>query len=687
MSTQTFSPISKLRHQHKLSYEELALWTEVDIGALTGEPRARFSRLSRSMNLLCEGASLKQAAEAAALSARRLQKLIENAREVASDGRLKGFRAFVVGSCKKKYERAAPVQGRSFSGAFAQLLKKHPKVEQALIAYLRDRRKKNIVVNTRSWARVHQEFLAICVAEGVAQDGYPFTAQQQGKAALSRWVHRDFSQQFQQDYLWEHHGPEAAKNAKTLTPAREPASPAPPYTRWQIDAYTIDVEALYEYFDSDLRWTQVPMSRFIVLVAIDTSTGAFLAVLIVLKRQADAGDVLTLLWNAMSGEGAPRMKLDIIGDVPGAGYPAQVLEKLRFVAPLFLELDNALAHLCTSLKAQVEGRWGCVISYGKGRTPQTRGSVESHIAQLACDLIQHLPGTTGAHPKDATKLRAKEHVGKLLPVNLVIATVDAFLRNRNAEGATASSGLSPLQKLAHLLRRGVISAKPLPLEYQKPHMFVLPKAVRIKAQPEVGRMPYVNFYQVRYTCDALRRRLDLAGKRYWLRYDPRDLRRVYLYDMHTGAFAYELRAEGLWGSIPTSLAFRRLAIKAMREQSNQGRHIDSMLTALPNLLREKALEDKTAALQLAEFMNTLARFSNDLNGDLAGKVDQYFTDQQAATKAATIPINPFETRAKQGDAPVNAAASKFDATEDEIHVINEHKNAIPPMSRRRVRTT
>ncbi|WP_163366526.1 hypothetical protein, partial [Klebsiella aerogenes] len=58
-------------------------------------------------------------------------------------------------------------------------------------------------------------------------------------------------------------------------------------------------------------------------------------------RQAKGADVIKLLKNAVLGQPVPPMVDPNMKPVEGAGFPQDIFEKLKFVVPVVIYLDNA----------------------------------------------------------------------------------------------------------------------------------------------------------------------------------------------------------------------------------------------------------------------------------------------------------------------------------------------------------
>ena len=69
-------------------------------------------------------------------------------------------------------------------GAFRRLLSQHPRISQALTAYL-NKKPRPVSLTLRE---LRQVLVQACKREGLGNDDYPFNTRSLGRQALSRWV-------------------------------------------------------------------------------------------------------------------------------------------------------------------------------------------------------------------------------------------------------------------------------------------------------------------------------------------------------------------------------------------------------------------------------------------------------------------------------------------------------------------
>lgn len=622
--------------------DELASWPTVDPTAIKDpKDRARFNHLDRAATIYANGGGLREAAQAARLDETWVCKLIIKAREIAPDGQLWGYRAFVRGAARKKYLRDAALdndavtEGSGLSGAFGKLLRTRPAIYRGLVDFLNDRRRKAIVFNKASWQRLHLHFLGLCRQAGVAEHEYPLGTATQARSALREWVKTVYIPSNLQVWLEKNHSPEAARASQFSNGEAPQSPPLTPYCVWELDEYTIDVIAQYQLLDEQGNWVEIVLDRFQLILCIAPDSGATLAWALVLGRQTDVASLMEVLWRALQGQPSPKFLIPDLNDVEGAGYPSVVFKQLQWAVASGLHLDNALAHLAKAFQDEVQGRWAARVTNGTAATPKERAAVESHIGEIAKRVMRELPRATGAHPRDPVRSRAKNSATHSLDVDELEATIDSFLRNKNAEPARASHGSTPLQTIERQLRTGAIRLNHLPTSQQRTHMFVGKYNATVKASLKEGRLPFVNYQGCRYSAPELQKHIDWIGRKFHLRVG-KDLRKVWLYDAQNGTEVMSINAEGEWGKVPHTLRFRRLSRALTKKGYVNVKHHDHLIVAVLQYLRGKAPTDKLRALQLAEFMFHVRDHLSDLPEGFATAYGEYVDELRALKESETL---------------------------------------------------
>ncbi len=135
--------------------------------------------------------------------------------------------------------------------------------------------------------------------------------------------------------------------------------------------------------------------------------------------------------------------------------------------------------------------------------------------------------------------------------------LDVLVANYNATPHTSHSGdRTPLAQAKFLYSRNPDSFRKLPDSTNALIGFSARKLCKVKGGGETGRLPYVNFYNARYTNELLQNRLDLLGKEIWVVNHLENDARVAMGSTIEGLSLGILRAAPPWHGYPHSLAVR-----------------------------------------------------------------------------------------------------------------------------------
>lgn len=591
-------------------YRDLENWPAVDEELIENvADRRRYQRLCKGIALYLAFCPLDVVKEATGISTRRFLRLFDRCLNNAPDGRIWGFRACLRGARVRPMVRTKPIEYQAdaragFQGAFRQLLVKHPKIEERLEIELTRRARNIIQPNRLSFRGAHKIFQIICKDHGISENEYPFTTKAKGAGALREWIKVKIIGRHGERWVKFEEGFDAAKAYKFQNGDGTASMLPMPYSAWEIDENTIDMDAIYELPNYRGDWEEIELRRCQVIRAVDVDSGAKLANRLILAAQASAEDATILLWDAISGVEIDEGGLEAGLLIAGAGYPAAVIRELKYAVPRIIYLDNALAHLADHIQHTVTGLWGGEVMLGSAGTPLGRPNVETDFSAQARRFFHQLPGTTGSGPDDPVKDTSKAQTKNRVPVQMLAMAINCYCANSNALSAAAAGYIAPLERLRRSLASGSLAPLYLPAHKRRPHYFGKPYRVTVRIDLKNGRRPYVNFMYVRYSSELLMRSVALKDKQMWVRADFRDLRVVLLFDDAGKEFG-QLRALGKWGKFPHDVRIRKLFGKLKREGELGPSPEDAPLEFLLRYLSSKAGHDRNAALRLSYILEYL----------------------------------------------------------------------------------
>lgn len=651
--------------KRRLDDEELKSWAAVDAPAIEdAEARARYARLVNAIELYAHGGSIVVALQKAQVGKRQFFRLIASCRRLAWDGRSRGYRALVERSCIDKPSRRAdrvavpslkPTAG--YGGLFDKLLRDHPAIEDKLVAALRRKGINRLAPNTMNFRWVHRQFLKICRDEKLSDNDYPLSTISQGRAPLRRWLKRDFMSRHAVAWLAAEVSPDAAQAAAYGQGNGQDTLQEPLWAAWQIDEQTVDALARYDLVNENGDVDSLDLERFMVIRVIEVRSSANLAWSMVIARQVAVHDLVAVLWDALNGQPPAAATVEGLRYQPGAGYPANVIERLRWALPRVVYLDNALAHLAEGLQRLLLDLWGGQVRVGRPGVPQERAEVESQIKLMASQLLHQLPATTGPSPRSAVRKRASRPVKDRLDVAELTHTIDTYLANKNLMPAAASRYAGPLDWISRQLETGRVQPASLPVAKRRAHLFYPATSGFVRADMNRGRRPFVNFMGARYSSDMLSSAFDIVGAKFSIRCDPRDLRTIWLYEVGSGHEWGALRALGRWGAFPHDMRLRKMFLLLKRDAEFSEGAADDPLERLYAHLRARATRSRQDATRFAYLMTYLEAWI-EAPDSIAEACRLWRAARDAANDAATLalPSPASELLSEPATGPVTAAA-------------------------------
>ncbi len=633
------------RPRRRLSPTEVDLtsWATVDAAQLSKRDKDAFKKRCDAVATFQGGHTAQAAADVMGCNERNFRRLWERCLTLAPDGRVWGYRALVPRLRICAIERVAPlraIEGKpcaGFGGAFGALLREHPSIERGMVQALGRTVKDVCQPVTMIGRELHKLFIELCGKANIGPDAYPLNTIQKGRRALHDWVRRDYIPRYASQFVKGEHGQDAATthDFQKDGDARRPA--AQPWEEWQIDSVKIDVSARYELLSSDCVPISLDLARTVGLLCKDTGTGAGVAWQHVMAREVNLGDLLDLLWQALSGERKPKADVPDCEHMDGAGYPTTVLPQLRFAPPRRIKLDNALAHLADALRNALGNVCGIEVVLGEPKTPLARAAVEAEFSALARKVLHKLPATTGSGPNDPKRKKAAIVPEGRIRIEELDHLIDVYFANRNGTPHHASNYVSPLERLTQAARYGLLNPIVLPPDKRHAHFFGLRLEVTVRAELTKGRRPFVNFLGKRYQGPSLKSFAGLVGTKLIARASTRDLRTLILFDIK-GVELGALRAEGKWGVLPHDYRIRKLFLH-LRQQNMIGKHAeDDPLRALFTHLNNGAPRDAKQAAQLAHLLGYLRGYASELPSGVLSDIGQQEALQVAANDLSLLPI-------------------------------------------------
>ena len=608
------TPLSSAKRKYALdsipaAYQDIAAWPAFDDSTISDKTtKARYNALVKATTLLLSNQPMADVMKESPVCKRQLFALIHSAMQPKPGGRVWGLEAFVrnragAPRARRKKFTPAPTKTGGYTGVFKALLTAYPSIEEGLTTFLNERHRPN--KTTRHI--LHVQFMALVEAAEIPDGEYPRNTQSQARYPLHQWFLHVYLPRYGFKYTRREHGESAATALGYSEGDGQAALPsAGPYDAWVFDEVTVDLNARYELPSGLGDWEQFDLRRFSVIRLRSVSHGINLAWRLVLTPQVSAEDILMMLFEALSGPPKARAIVPDLDYLPGAGFPANLFETLRWAVPTMILLDNALSHLADQVQNLIAGLFAAEVKPGTAKTPKERAEVESTMKKQAMRILHQLPSTTGSGPGDPVRKAAAVPLEGRIEVEALTHVLDCYIANENVLPSAAANHLPAFERLQRLLSRDLLQPVCLPSHFRKAHYFSKKDRVPVKVDLRKGRKPHVNFLYARYSSDQLKRRPGMKDRFIWVRPDYRNLQWVMAFE-EDGSELEPLRAEGHWGKVPNDLRIRKIYGQHKNAGALGPRADDQPLQSLYAYLRSGAPTNQTLALQLAYVVQYLSQ--------------------------------------------------------------------------------
>jgi putative transposase len=330
-----------------------------------------------------------------------------------------------------------------------------------------------------------------------------------------------------------------------------------PLSLIQIDHTLVDVIVV----DSE---TRAPIQRPWLTLAIDVCTRCVAGFHLSLEPPSATSVALCLTHAALAKEGWLAER-GIDAEWPVRGIPER------------LHLDNAKEFRSEALKRGCE-QYGIAVDYRPVRTPHYGGHIERLIGTMM-GKVHLLPGTTFSNVKEKGDLRPDQTAA------MTIDEVERWLGHAIAgvyhRELHRGIGMTPLAAWERgITGEGATLGRGAPVAVPDPRRFLIDF---LPIERRRVRRDGVALHSIAYWSDVLSTWIG-HPERMIVRYDPRDLSRIYL--LGPDATYYDLAYRDLRRP-PISLWEHRLALKRLREEG-------------------RSLVDESAIFRTIEAMRTIA---------------------------------------------------------------------------------
>lgn len=588
---------------------DLSLWPSVDLSALDEEEQRAFLSRQAAIRLYIEEPflSLSAIARQTGVDRKLLYRMIDRCIERHPDGRIYGFRAAIRYARLKEYERVQAVNitsrssGAGLSGAFTDLLQRYPQLEKMLLRYAKLRKRYRGRSRKARWplGRIHQNFLKKCRELGVRPNEYPLNQASAGIRSLATFFKRH------EMAAPDQHGGanglgKTSKDNDDSTLERPVATRA--FQVIEFDGHKIDLRVTVRLTDPLGFTSTVELTRIWILVLLDVASRAVLGYKLALSMEYNKDDVAAALQAALVPFRPRQYLIPGLAMRAGGGFPSSALPQTEYACWDWFRFDGAKSHLAADTVTRLNQVVGCWPDNGPAGEPNKRPFVERFFRLIAEHFAHRLPGTTGSNPDSIERLLNDPHgdLSLLVEIDELEDMIEVLIGDYNGAPHSGIFGRTPLETMSQLLARDQGYLRTLPRVVRQNLCLLQEATIKpIKGNVQNGVAAHINFQNVRYSSDIVRRNPALIGQKIRIYYDVRDIRTVKAF-FEDGAELGILTAAKPWCFTPHSLRVRQEIFRLKQHNKLRWRDGDDPVECWEKMKRQQARTNKRAATDLAK---------------------------------------------------------------------------------------
>ena len=566
---------------------DITAWPTVSEDQLQGPNGECLRRRMAAIKAYVSGATHRQIRHDFGIRKGKLLRLFHRCLEAHLDGRIWGFRACRYYARIRRYERRADspaergVVRSGHSGLLQRLFDRFPHLLADLIERCTQSRNKVFTESSLRMDRIHARFLDQCRAAGIKGHEYPFNVESLAARSLRTFLKEAILRRSLRATVSVRFGEDAARRLGADGESPRIGAKYCPYGRVEVDGHRVDLHTVVELIDPKGGEPVVlPLERFWLLVAIETTSRAVLGYHISLNRHYTAEDVLRCLENSILPWKPMELQIPGLAYAEGGGFPSGVIPELACAVWGELAFDNDKSNLSKWVWERVQTKIGCSLNPGPIKTPEARQFVERFFRSFEENGFQLLPSTSGSNSKDPRRKDPEEKALKhRIRFEEIVELTDVLIANYNATATSALHGRSPLEYLRFSVERNSFFVRSMPLEERERFtLTVRSVTATVRGNISKGIRPSVQVFGVRYYGPRLISSAGLIGKRLLIEVNTRDLRQVRAF-LENGDEFETLTAARAWAGTPHDLQTRLAILRHARKARLDLRHIPDAVGA------------------------------------------------------------------------------------------------------------
>lgn len=532
------------------------IWPTVSIEGVDESFRELFLSRCNAVRMYVEGEAGATIEAVTGIPRTYIHRLTAKCLELASDGRILGFRALIPHIHLNPYTRTADIKPKfreaqgGLSGIFRRTLDKHPKIETALVQLIRKKHSREINVHEkRIQARsLHRFFLKSLKEAGVADSEWPFNTKHLGLKTIEKYMDAILDDSFgravssREEHTAIAHLAVGGGYQAFLTFEE-------PYDVVELDAYSINAFFSAEFETPEGTSIEVQLDRLWLLALIEQVSSSILSYSVVYRSEVGADDVLGVIRKAINSPTVVELSVPGLTYPSNGGLPNQVFPECVGAVWNAMLLDGALAHLSKAIRDRARRELGFVLNWGPVGHFERRPNIERFFKRISDDIFMRYPSTTGANPGNGRAKNAEENAVRYkLRADEAEQLIAVYMAQHNATPSEGTSYQSPLEVLEHYLIKQSehFLLRHLPKTVgTTTNILPLIKECTVRGGRTSGRRPYVEIDGVRYTNPVLAQSAALIGRKLIVEIDEDDMRFVKAY-LENGAELGNLKGGGRW---------------------------------------------------------------------------------------------------------------------------------------------
>lgn len=614
---------------------DMSRWPAIDEETLPADIRSRVRLRRLAVALYLNGESLAPIKQQTGQSPTQVYRLLERCLSVHDDGRIYGLRGLIPWARieTKPSNSAVRMNGDSKAkrrGAFQNLLRRVPELEQKIVDYALGRAKSNGPRESRpTVAGLQRVVLSECRRAGLDEVyDYPFCTQNLLRNTLALQMRKIYASHPHRA-VTVLDGKQGARLYSTGDGRNRPIYK--PFQRVECDAHHLD--AVFCVFVPTPYGDLVPVivERPWVICITEALTSAHLGYHLSFRKECNANDVLLAMRSALCPWQPKVAKNFSVELVSGAGYPSSHNPGLCGVGWSEFFVDAAKINHCERVVSKMAQLLRATPYTVPRHNPNDRPIVERLFGTLEEHGFHRMPNTTGSNPLDARRGAPELAACKyFVTLDVLEVLLDALFANYNATPHTKLYGRTPLTALDwHIQQNGGVGLLPR-VEANDISNLLTERAV-VTVRGAKPALPSITFNYARYTSDALRHAYHLVGRQISIEYISDEGRVVRAFGPD-GAELGPLFASPPWHSTSHSIEMRLAAMRHYRNNMSVIRRdsTDPVLQTFEHLATKAWRTGLASAEYLAFFRHMWARREDTI--DAVAHMPPFDEEKNSAVK-------------------------------------------------------